>query len=290
MSIEIIPRESEGQWLAERRKRVTATDIGRLANGGPAARVAVKAEKLGGGGFRGNRYTRWGHEREPVILDHLHFLHDMQPNSALYVNGGRAATPDGLGLEGGELIALAEAKTTTLDWWTGTPAGTLAKLARHAQKYLDQVYWAQLVCDVDVTMLAWEPHHDFIPGEIRTLVIHRDEERITHLLEVEARFLDYWHGDERESEWTEFMARYAEAEQELKRAEAAIEDLKAEVREKGGDGEVSEATPFGNVSLKWPKATARLDGTALRAAHPDIAEEFTTLSAPKQQTLRITTK
>ena len=68
MSIEIIPRTSEDQWLAERMSRVTATDIGRLANGGPSVFAAIKAEKSGARTFFGNRYTEWGNEREPVIV------------------------------------------------------------------------------------------------------------------------------------------------------------------------------------------------------------------------------
>lgn len=291
MTVQIIPFESREKWLTDRQNFLTATDIGRLANGGPAARVAVKAEKHGtGNSFRGNRYTEYGNEREPVILDRLGFLYDIEPNNALYVNGTRAATPDGVKHEGGELVQLAEVKTTVTDWWDDTQAETLANIARREQKYLDQVYWAQLVGEVGETVFAWEPHHNFIPGETRRLIIPRDEERIAYLLEVEAAFMEFWQNGEADDEWTAYMARYTEAEQALKVAEERMATLKDEVRERGGDGEVIESTPFGLISLKWPKPSARLDSIALKKAHPDIAEQFTKTTAPKQQTLRITTK
>lgn len=286
----IIPRTSEAQWIAERQLRVTATDIGRLANGGPAAKAAIKTEKQGVTTFRGNRYTEWGHEREPILLDHLEFLHDMTPNSALFVRGGRAATPDGVHYVGRDLMKLAEVKTTLVDWWRGGDAGTIEALRKQKRQYLDQVYWAQLVCEVGETVFAWEPHHDFLPGEIRTIVIPRDEERIEQLLEVEAEFRAFWEGDDTGGEWADFMERYAMAEQEFKRAQEALDELKNEVRERGGSGEISEVTPFGNISFTWPKASERIDTTALKKEFPDIARKFTKATAPKQQTLRITVK
>lgn len=91
MSVEIIPRESEEQWLTERRSRVTATDIGRLANGGPSVFAAVKAEKHGVRSFFGNRYTEWGHEREPLIVSDIPYR---------TISGGNVIGKDGPGKHG----------------------------------------------------------------------------------------------------------------------------------------------------------------------------------------------
>ena len=154
MSVEIIPRESEEQWLAERMTRITATDIGRLANGGPSVFAAVKAEKHGVRSFFGNRYTEWGHEREPLIVSHLEFEYDLVANDALYVNGGRAATPDAVanGL-------LGEVKTTVTDWWQGDDASTILELRRVKPQYLDQSLWAQDVAEVDRTVFGRQLRH-----------------------------------------------------------------------------------------------------------------------------------
>lgn len=279
MSYEVIPRIDEDQWLAERRTRVTATDIGRLANSGPAGWAAVKAEKLGAAGFRGNRYTEWGHEREPVILGHLGFLHSIEPNDALYVNGGRAATPDGVS-DG----ALAEAKTTVRPW------DGLDHLRSDKPQYYDQTQWAQLVCERTRTWFGFEPHENFIPGAVEVFEIPRDDARIGELIEVEARFLDYLAADEKSGEWDEFMARYAVAEAVLKEAQAEVDALKDEFRDAAGEREVSAKTPFGSISYATPKPRASFDTTAFRKAHADLAEQFTKLIPASKPTLRVTVK
>lgn len=284
MSVQIIPRESEEQWLAERQTRVTATDIGRLANGGPSVFAAVKAEKHGVRSFFGNRYTEWGHEREPLIVSHLEFEYDLVANDSLYVNGGRAATPDAV-----HTGLLGEVKTTVTDWWQGDEQFTLAELQRVKPQYVDQVLWAQDVCEVDRTVFAWEPHENFVPGRVRKLIIEHDPDRLKVLAEVEARFLDYLHADDQIGEWDAFMARYAEAEAVMREAQAAVDELKQELRDKVGDKELAADTPFGKISYSWPKPRASFDTAAFKKAHKELAEEFTKLSPPKAQTLRITT-
>ena len=279
MSYEIIPRTSEDQWLSERRKRVTATDIGRLANGGPSTFAAVKAEKLGAGGFRGNRYTEWGHEREPVIIGHLEFLHGTVPNDALYVSGDRAATPDGVGTD-----HLAEAKTTMHPW------ADLDDLRAVKPVYYDQMQWAQLVAEKVKTWFAFEPHENFIPGEVQHFLVPRDDKRIAELIEVEQRFLEYWHSEQQQGEWDEFMARYAEAEAAAKETQAVLDALKDEFRERAGDAEIAADTPFGKISYSMPKPRATFDTTAFKKAHADLAEQFTKLVPAKAPTLRITTR
>ncbi len=279
MTYEVIARESEEQWLEARRSRVTATDIGRLANGGPSVFAAVKAEKNGYRGFRGNRYTDWGHEREPVILGHLGFLHGIEPNDALYVNGARGATPDGIS-DG----ATAEVKTTVKPW-----AG-LDALRSDKPQYYDQSQWAQLVCERTRTWFGYEPHENFIPGNVECFEIPRDDERIAELVEVEARFLEYLHSEEQTGEWDEFMARYYEADAILKEAQAAVDALKDEFREAAGERELSAKTPFGSISYSTPKPRASFDQTAFKKAHADLAEQFTKLVPAKAPTLRITPK
>lgn len=275
--VEIIPRESEEQWLKERQSRVTATDIGRLANGGPSVFAAVKAEKNGVRSFFGNRYTDWGHEREPVIVGHLTFLFGIEPNDSLYVNGGRAATPDGVGPD-----ALAEVKTTVRPW------ADLAALRSNQPKYYDQSLWAQAVAEMDKTVFAFEPHENFIPGEVQHFEIPRDEDRLAELYEVEQHFLEYLHTEQQQGEWDAFMATYYEADALMKEAVARVEALKAEFREKAGDREVAAKTPFGSISYATPKPRATFDTTAFKKAHVDLAEQFTKLVPASKPSLRIT--
>ena len=277
--VEIIPRTSEDQWLEARRSRVTATDIGRLANGGPASWAAVKAEKHGARGFTGNRYTEWGHEREPVIVAHLTFLYGVEPNDALFVSGDRAATPDGVSED-----ALAEVKTTVRPW------ADLDHLRASQPKYYDQVQWAQLVVEREKTWFAFEPHENFIPGDVEHFLIPRDEERIKELIEVEAEFREYLETDEQAGEWDEFMARYVEAEAAAREAQAVVEAMKEELREKLGDRELSAKTAFGSISYSMPKPRSTFDQAAFRKAHADLAEQFTRLVPAKAPTLRITVK
>lgn len=279
MAYEIIPRESEEQWLEARRKYVTATDIGRLANGGPSTFAAVKAEKLGARGFTGNRYTDWGHEREPVILGHLEFLYGTLPNQDLYVNGGRAATPDGVGPD-----HLAEVKTTVKPW------ADVVELRRVKSIYFDQAQWALDVVEMERTWFGYEPHENFTPGPVQHFEILRDEDRLKELAIVEEQFLTYWDEEQDQGEWDEFMARYYEADALLKEAQAAVDTLKNEFREKAGDRELSADTPFGKISYSTPRPRATFDTTAFKKAHSDLAEQFTKLVPAKAPTLRITPK
>lgn len=279
MTLQIIPRESEEQWLRERRSRITATDIGRLANGGPSVFAAVKAEKSGSGGFRGNRYTEWGHEREPVMLQHLSFLYGIEPNDALYVNGGRAATPDGAGNGW-----LAEAKTTVRAW------DDLDDLRQAKPQYVDQVLWAQLVAETDRTVFVFEPHRDFVPDTIRHFEIYRDERRIKQLIEVEERFIEYWHAEAEAGEWDDLMARYADADAALREAQATVDALKEEFRSRAGDREVEARTPFGSISYSTPKPRRVFNQAAFKAEHADLAKKYMEEVPAKAPTLRITVK
>lgn len=275
-AIERIERTSEEQWKEERRTRRTATDIARLANGGPAAWAAVKAEKHGTDtAFTGNAWTRWGHEREPRIAADMEFVAGLTPNDSLYVNGGRAATPDGVSANQN-----GEYKTTVTDW---EPA-----ISALPVKYLDQVYWAQGVREVGETVFAWEPHEKFIPGPIRHIVIPLNEKRLAELIEVEARFIEFMAEDSPVGEFTDLIAVAAERKRVLDEAAAAYDDVLGLIRTRAGDREIAEKTPFGSVSLGWPKPRATFDATAFKAAHPDLHAQYVKTTPPTKQTLRVT--
>lgn len=272
MSTKIIETTDTEQWLEARRNYITASDMGKLANGGPSAWAAVKAAKYGEQGFTGNVYTEWGHEREPVMMGYLAFLFDIEANSNLYVSGKRAATPDGI-----SDTMLAEVKTTVKPW------ADLDDLRATRPQYYDQVQWAQLVCERDKTIFGFEPHQNFVPAPFEHFEIGRDEKRIQELIEIEEKFWEYLEEETVSNEFDEFMARYSTALAVLKEAEASVEELKAEIHERLGDKEVSLETAFGKITRSRQKPSNRFDSTGFRKAHPDLAKEFTVQTKPKQE-------
>jgi hypothetical protein len=278
--IQQIPFTSEEEWLEERRIRVTATDVARLAHGGPATWAAVKAEKHGARGFGGNRYTEWGHEREPIILDHLRFLFDVEPNKALFVNGRWAATPDATSEQRN-----GEIKTTVKPW------DDLQDLRASNPGYYDQSQWAMLVRDVGECAFGFEPHENFQPQPVRAFLIPRDDTRIAELMEIAERFALFVEDEDPEpGEFDDLIALYAEREHALKEAQAAVDEVKRLVRERAGDRrELSAKSPFGSVSLFTPKPSARFDTASFKKEHPDLAAEYTKPgTAQAEPTLRIT--
>lgn len=284
MTVLVVPTEAEEQWREERRTRVTATDISRIFVGGPAAWAAVRAEKHGATTWPGNIYTRWGHTREPVLAEHAAFLYDVAPNRSLFVNGSRAATPDGIG-EGRN----GEYKTTVVDWQL-TPDESLP--AAIPARYVAQVDWAMLVREVDECAFLWEPHENFVPGPIRDVLIHRDETRLEALIEVEGRFLEYLAEEYNPGEFDDLIALAAEKKRELDLATAALDDVKTLIRERIGDRiSLSAQSPFGSISYYVPKPAERFQEAQFKSDHPDIHKKYVSPVTPqKQPTLRVTIK
>lgn len=92
-------------WLAERRKRITGSNVGGIAKRRSATKVANKVKELLYTTFRGNAATRWGTLQEPVSQSrYLRQLSSMSPgisvqNSGLVISSDYpwlAASPDGL--------------------------------------------------------------------------------------------------------------------------------------------------------------------------------------------------
>lgn len=286
MTLEILPEYEvdSPEWSENRRSRVTATDIARLATGGPASWASVRAEKNGAPSWRGNVYTRWGKEREPILSERAAFLYDVMPNRALHVNGNRAATPDGVSDNRN-----GEYKTTVVDWPL-TPGDPVP--AAIPAKYLAQVDWAMLVREVDECAFLWEPHENFIPGPIRDILIPRNEARLAALVEVEARFLAYLDEEYAPGEFDDLIAMAAERKRELDVASAALDDVKTLIRERIGDrASVSAQSQFGSISFFTPKPAARFLEARFKEEHPDLHKQYYATGPPqKQPTLRVTIK
>ena len=280
MTVTLLDRSDEAAWLEQRKNYITATDVAKLANGGPAQWALVKADKLGAPStFTGNRFTDWGREREPFIVANLEFLYDVHPNDKLAVRDGTqwAGTPDAIG-DG----RLGEVKTTVRDWELDPRA--------LPQNYQDQMLWCQYVFDMPETAFGWELNDNFTPGPQRHLLFPRDDDRLAMLIDTAERFLTFLHDEQPLSEWDDITAQAAIVKRRLDRAQAEWDELMEAIRDRAGDSDLAVKTAFGSISLAYPKPRDTFDQAAFKAAHPAIWSEFTKTTPPSKRTLRVTTK
>jgi hypothetical protein len=188
----------EFQWLEERRKGVTATEVSKLAKGQPAVRRNLLAEKqTGESSFHGNKYTAWGLERELAIASTMEIRHGFEASDVLFYsenNKRHLATPDAIYLAEEETL-VAEIKTSKHDLYSKGP---------HFKKstYLDQIQWQLYVCNAVSSLYVWEQHDDnWILGAdgierptpvLRTWEwIERDDARIAQLIVIADEFLEH---------------------------------------------------------------------------------------------------
>lgn len=168
-------------WIRARSRGITATDVAQLTSGKAIGRAADA--KLMGSGFSGNAYTDHGRRREPEIAAWVAATHGIQPSSALFhavVEKRHLATPDGIAVDGGGRVTLAEIKTTNKSW-RSIPRG-----------YLRQVWWQQHVLGAERTLVVWEQHDDFVPvdDEPKCAWIDRDEREISKLVGLATDLID----------------------------------------------------------------------------------------------------
>lgn len=161
-------------WLTARMTGVTASDASKLMVGANLDGLVYK--KLNNT-FKGNKWTDWGLEREPIILEMV----DFPQNTALYRSADNPhfmATPDGIKYIDGELW-LCQVKTTSKGW------------VEMPEDYRRQCLWEQYVMGATKTLFVWEEHKDFIPTDLepKTMVLERDEETIKELIGLAQDFL-----------------------------------------------------------------------------------------------------
>ncbi|MGO1543864.1 MAG: YqaJ viral recombinase family protein [Gulosibacter sp.] len=166
--------DDRDNWLAERRRGITATDAARLAT--PTSVRAVAADKVHGSSFGGNAFTDFGRSREPVIADWMRQEHGIASCGLLFraeENPRHLATPDGLA-EWGDEVVLAEIKTVNKPW------------KRIPRNYLRQVWWQQYVVGAERTLFVWERHENFVvqDAEPKSVWIDRDDEEIAKLVKL----------------------------------------------------------------------------------------------------------
>ena len=168
------------EWLRERSRGITATDVAKLSS--PKSIDAAAWAKLNGSGFGGNAFTDHGRAREPEIAAWVLEEYAIEPSSALFhaaENRRHLATPDGFGVRENGGVVLSEIKTTNKSW-KGIP-----------KPYLRQVWWQQYVLGADRTLVVWEEHRDFVPiGEPRVQWVDRDENEIAQLVWLANQMID----------------------------------------------------------------------------------------------------
>ncbi|TFD74704.1 YqaJ viral recombinase family protein [Cryobacterium fucosi] len=187
-------------WLRARTGGVTATEVAKLAKGGPGVQAELVTMKLSGEleeDLSHLRYIRWGQIREEYIGEWVERRFNIQPNQVLFrgENPRHLATPDGVGCDFDERLLVCEIKTSLHDL---DPALTFGHY--RTTLYADQKQWQLHVTGAQRALFAWEQHDDDWSGwpdrgpapvlpEPEWRWVERDEERIAHLVKVADRFL-----------------------------------------------------------------------------------------------------
>ena len=272
--------DDRADWLRVRRESVTATDVGKLASGGPAVWAGLKAEKRGhaGQGFM-TRAMQHGVEREPVIADilseeweHNRFLlhHEERPEFT--------ATPDLLHRWHEWVADIKTAKQ--VDGW------------EPPQAYVDQVLWQMFVTDAEDGFLFVEFYEESggelwpLPG-LESFPISRDDDRIEYLVGLADQFLT---DSEEPSALDVLLAEYASAEKNMREAKQALDDVKSRISDHTAD-EVppfKHVSSFGSITKTADHKRTTVDTTALKKERPDVAALFEKTTVTKGS-LRITT-
>lgn len=176
-------------WLAERAQGVTATEIRDLVKG-KLRQDDLIALKLGRkvDSFSGNQFTDWGNEREPVIAAGVRGM-GIDPESRVFHgerNSRHLASPDGIGVEFDGALVVSEIKTSGKDIRRGTPD-------YEATGYELQMQYAMGVTGADRCLFVFEERLTvdgrFVPGQLYTEWVPRDEEIIAALMTRADEFL-----------------------------------------------------------------------------------------------------
>lgn len=262
--MKIISTNSRDEWLEERKKYLTATDIAALMTGGPAAWRRIKESKAGIAKAIGmTAAMSYGHQREPEIASYVSTFEDdrLVPNDKLCVSDidpRLAATPDMLGIVDGECVVIGEIKTTKNGW-----------------DEIPRNYWVQVQTQLFVTgaehcVFAWEVHDDFVPGAIETMIVHPNRSYFEEIEDVVDRFFN---DSQTLDPWELLIDEYKAAKTVLDEAQGVFDDVTERMREFGGDRDVAFKSPLGSVTWKH-RASNRLDEKKLLEEHPELREKF----------------
>lgn len=267
-----VPRH---EWLEQRREFVTATDVARLWTSA-AEWSKVRAEKDGTApDVRVSQEMQWGIDREAALVAYAQTIEpSIRPNGRVCVHpdGPWAATPDGIGDD-----VVCEVKT-------GSVSGLASARRRHEAQMQWQMWVTGTAGCLYVTEVRERDEMGFTPGERTHAWVDRDEDHIAELLDVAERFLS---GDG-VTELDVLIAAVDDIQAEADKVAERLEEAKNALRDHIGDRDFSHEGPFGRVSYTMPKPRESIDIKRLKAERPDVASEFTSVSAPSKRTLRVT--
>ena len=282
LSYTILENEGYEDWLEQRRKYVTATELSKLIRS-PGFADDLRAFKLGIANPPDLRHVpavQHGVDREPDIAAWVQEqFPTLIPNRSLCIAEGEqiAATPDAISTEDS---MVGEFKTVRAD--------VLTEHMLHdswpTPTYFDQVQVQLAVTGYDKCVFAWEPYSVAESGQLVALEDHRDykiieadPERQRELIRCARVFLGLEEPtvpDEVHmlvAEWRD-IAKFEREEVAPRMArKREIQDALKEIAGKRG-----KSFDLGDVRVTVSKAAVShsLDSKRLKADHPALAAEY----------------
>lgn len=268
-------------WLAERRAGVTATEVRDLAAGRKTV-ADLLDEKRNGARFTGNKYTKWGKQREPEFVSFA-ASHGLIAESRVFHHADEPrylASPDAIGedLDG---IIIGEFKTSKHDLGVG---------GEHYEKsgYADQMQWQMFVTGAHKCFFAYEVHDDVwepVPTPIDMFGewVERDDARIAELRALADEVLTA--GDLPTVDGARLsglVKQYRLFTADKQRLEAHLKDTKHELDRISGeiralfptDGGVAYADGC-RVRVGAPSRRIKFDSTRFKEAQPEVWAKYT---------------
>lgn len=213
MGFIILPNTGETEWLQQRQKVVTATDVAKIRSGSEAAFMSLWKEKHNPPRKFNNKWTRHGKNREPVIAAAItanrpELLH----NECLVVNEDEprfGATPDMMTADGsmvGEIKThlIHDESDAWVDW---------SDVRKDKPQYVVQTQWQMAVTGATEALFSWEDWSDKDGWAdlrpVRHCMVRRDEDMIAELQAVALRFLDWTPPDLRTGDSADFETQAA---------------------------------------------------------------------------------
>lgn len=271
----IVDGDDREQWMLARGEGVTASEVRQIATGGRATWRRILEQKLNGNKFRGNRHTRRGHEREPLLIEFAATLEPCQANHALLgaaTNPLHRATPDGISDDFG-----VEVKSHAHGWTrTDIPA-----------EHYDQMQWGMHVTGFNRWLYIWEvlDEDGYAPLEDPAHVwVARDEKRIAELTKAADAFIAWREAgapaladvpddvDDALAEWAAAKAEKAAAAKREKAAEGRIREFIKTIPHAETEGAKRAGTQCG-FNLVVSK-TVDIDMDRLEAEDPELAKSL----------------
>lgn len=276
-------------WLEARKNYVTATELAMLAGSSTDAWQRLKAEKNGTQPrFKGNQWTAWGIEREPVIAQRCKEMFGLEHNTTLFastIDPRIAATPDLI--DPGDAL-VGDIKTRCLD------RGEEARLVEVPQRYYDQLQVQMFVMGVEESVLVVEnyrtgPNGVFVTTDWgdQTFTVPFDQERMDYLLSLVGQFESL----DDPSPFDLYLNDYLQADERVKAATAERDEIKKLI-EKEADGKPLKFVNTIGTITRAPDKTETVkefDLKRFQDEHPDLWEQYQTEKTKSRKgVLRVT--